>query len=168
MRVLEANDRVGGRTVNLPLPGGKITEGGGQWTGPGQDRVQALARELGIGMFDTYVTGESVYVYQGNRQTHTGTLPPLGPAALVISSGSLTRLDQMASTVPLDAPWQAAERRAVGRDDVWPVAGCERGHSGGEIAVHARVFDHQWPGPARHLVVVRAVRDPLRRRDRRV
>ena len=41
--VLEANDRVGGRTVNLPLPGENITEGGGQWTGPGQDRVQALA-----------------------------------------------------------------------------------------------------------------------------
>ncbi len=65
VRVLEANDRVGGRTVNLPLPGRNITEGGGQWTGPGQDRVQALARELGIGMFDTYVTGESVYVYRG-------------------------------------------------------------------------------------------------------
>ena len=107
VRVLEANDRVGGRTVNLPLPGGKITEGGGQWTGPGQDRVQALARELGIKMFDTYVTGESVYVYQGNRQPHTGTLPPLGPAALADVVQNLTRLDQMANTVPLDAPWQA-------------------------------------------------------------
>ena len=107
VRVLEANDRVGGRTVNLPLPGGKITEGGGQWTGPGQDRVQALARELGIGMFDTYVTGESVYVYRGNRQPHTGTLPPLGPAALADLVRNLTRLDQMASTVPLDAPWEA-------------------------------------------------------------
>ena len=107
VRVLEANDRVGGRTVNLPLPGGKITEGGGQWTGPGQDRVQALAKELGIGMFATYVTGKSVYVYRGNRQTHTGTLPPLGPAALADVVSNLTRLDQMASTVPLDAPWQA-------------------------------------------------------------
>ena len=107
VRVLEANDRVGGRTVNLPLPGGKITEGGGQWTGPGQDRVQALARELKIGMFDTYVKGESVYVYRGNRQPHTGTLPPLGPAALADVVQNLTRLDQMASTVPLDAPWQA-------------------------------------------------------------
>ncbi len=105
--VLEANDRVGGRTVNLPLPGKNITEGGGQWTGPGQDRVQALARELKIGMFDTYVKGESVYVYQGNRQPHTGTLPPLGPAALADVVSNLTRLDQMASTVPLDAPWQA-------------------------------------------------------------
>ena len=107
VRVLEANNRVGGRTVNLPLPGGKITEGGGQWTGPGQDRVQALARELGIKMFDTYVTGESVYVYQGKRQPHTGTLPPLGPTALADVVQNLTRLDQMANTVPLDAPWQA-------------------------------------------------------------
>ncbi len=108
VRVLEANDRVGGRTVNLPLPGGKITEGGGQWTGPGQDRVQALAHELKIGMFDTYVTGKSVYVYRGNRQTHTGTLPPLSPGAFSDLAQALTRLDQMANTVPLDAPWQAA------------------------------------------------------------
>ena len=107
VRVLEANDRVGGRTVNLPLPGRKITEGGGQWTGPGQDRVQALARELGIKMFDTYVTGESVYLYQGKRQPHTGTLPPLSPTPLADVAQNLTRLDQMASTVPLEAPWQA-------------------------------------------------------------
>ena len=107
VRVLEANDRVGGRTVNLPLPGRKITEGGGQWTGPGQDRVQALARELGIKMFDTYVTGESVYLYQGKRQPHTGTLPPLSPTPLADVVQNLTRLDQMASTVPLEAPWQA-------------------------------------------------------------
>ena len=109
VQVLEANDRVGGRTVNLPLPGGKITEGGGQWTGPGQDRVQALARELGIKMFDTYTTGESVYLYQGKRQPHTGTLPPLGPTALGDVVQNLTRLDQMANTVPLDAPWQAPD-----------------------------------------------------------
>ena len=107
--VLEANDRVGGRTVNLPLPGGKITEGGGQWTGPGQDRVQALARELGIGMFDTYVTGESVYVYQGKRQPHTGSIPPLGSSALADLVHNLAQLDQMANTVPLDAPWQAPD-----------------------------------------------------------
>src|SRR4051795_12494130 len=37
--VLEASDRVGGRTVNLDVGDGVVTEGGGEWVGPGQDRV---------------------------------------------------------------------------------------------------------------------------------
>jgi monoamine oxidase len=101
--VLEANDRVGGRTENLPLPGspGKITEGGGQWTGPGQDRVQALARELGITTFKTFTDGESVYLYKGRRRTFTGVIPPIGPAALADLAQAQIRLERMASTVPL-------------------------------------------------------------------
>jgi monoamine oxidase len=111
--VLEANDRVGGRTVNLPLPGGggKIVEGGGQSIGPGQDRVQALARELGIGTFKTYVDGQSVYIYQGKRQTYSGAIPPASAAALADYAQAQTRLEQMASTVSLDAPWQAANAK---------------------------------------------------------
>src|SRR5690242_6114341 len=39
--VLKANDRVGGRTLNADLGGGKVIEVGGQWVGPGQDRILA-------------------------------------------------------------------------------------------------------------------------------
>ena len=41
--VLEARDRVGGRTLNMPLGDGQVSEIGGQWVGPGQDRVLELA-----------------------------------------------------------------------------------------------------------------------------
>src|SRR5262245_28251277 len=47
--VLEARDRVGGRTLNHdlgPAHPGKVIEVGGQWVGPTQDRLLALAREL--------------------------------------------------------------------------------------------------------------------------
>jgi monoamine oxidase len=43
--VLEARDRVGGRTLNQELGGGKVVEAGGQWIGPTQDRLAALADE---------------------------------------------------------------------------------------------------------------------------
>ena len=46
--VLEARDRVGGRTLNHSIGGGKISEVGGQYIGPTQDRIAALAREPGI------------------------------------------------------------------------------------------------------------------------
>ena len=45
--VLEARDRVGGRTLNASLGGGHITEIGGEYVGPTQDRIVALARRSG-------------------------------------------------------------------------------------------------------------------------
>src|SRR3954447_17867237 len=74
--VLEANDRVGGRTVNLEVGKGVITEGGGEWVGPGQDRVLALIKELGLSTFKTYIAGKTIYQLNGNRQTYEGTVPP--------------------------------------------------------------------------------------------
>ena len=63
--VLEARERVGGRTLNLPLPGGHVVEGGGEWIGPGQDRIAALAAEVGVGTFDAYYEGAGIYEIQG-------------------------------------------------------------------------------------------------------
>jgi monoamine oxidase len=40
--VLEARDRVGGRTLNVSIAAGKSVEIGGQWVGPTQKRVLAL------------------------------------------------------------------------------------------------------------------------------
>lgn len=105
--VLEANDRVGGRTENLDAGNGVITEGGGQWVGPGQDRVLALIDELGLTTFKTYVQGKSIYLRNGNRQTYEGMTPPIGPDALADWVQLQTRLERMASTVPAEAPWKA-------------------------------------------------------------
>src|ERR671935_242630 len=44
--VLEARDRVGGRTLNASLGGGRVTELGGEFAGPTQDRILALARAV--------------------------------------------------------------------------------------------------------------------------
>ena len=66
--VLEARDRVGGRNLDRRLPGGSgVVELGGQWVGPGQDRVLALARELGVQTFPSYADGQSLYVRGGRR-----------------------------------------------------------------------------------------------------
>jgi monoamine oxidase len=109
--VLEARDRVGGRVWNHDLGGGTVTERGGTFAGPTQNHVLALARELGIGKFNTYDKGNNVYVADGARSKYsdtgiTGTAPPdpqiLGQLATVVSE-----LDEMAKTVPVDAPWKA-------------------------------------------------------------
>ncbi|MEV6678986.1 FAD-dependent oxidoreductase [Streptomyces erythrochromogenes] len=109
--VIEANDRVGGRTVNLDVCDGVITEGGGQWVGPGQDRVWALMDELGIETFKTHVKGKSIYLRNGKTKLYKGTVPPLSPLVLADYAQAQLRLERMAATVSLEAPWTAKNAR---------------------------------------------------------
>lgn len=109
--VVEADDRVGGRTVNLDVADGVITEGGGQWVGPGQDRVLALVDELGLSTFDTFVDGKSIYLRKGRQRRYDGTIPPLRPHVLADYAQAQLRLERMARSVPLDAPWTAKKAR---------------------------------------------------------
>jgi monoamine oxidase len=105
--VLEARDRVGGRNLDVPIGGGKIVELGGEWTGPGQDRVQALARRLGIKTFETYAAGANLYVYRGRTRRYTGDIPPASPAALAETEAMIVELNRMAKGVAAATPWQA-------------------------------------------------------------
>jgi len=58
--VLEARDRVGGRTLNHDLGSGFVSEAGGQWIGPGQTAVADLARELEVDTFPSFYQGRTV------------------------------------------------------------------------------------------------------------
>jgi monoamine oxidase len=109
--VVEARDRVGGRVWNHELPGGDISERGGTFVGPTQDHVIDLAKTYGVDTFDTYDTGDNVYVHNGNRMTYsdtgaTGTAPP-DPAILPDLANVVMQLDNMSTSVPVDAPWQS-------------------------------------------------------------
>lgn len=107
--VLEARRRVGGRNLDHPLGGGGVAEMGGEWAGPGQDRVLALAKELGVPTFPAYFEGDSVYYRDGQRTTYSGDIPPASPAALVEVEEAILRFNQMASTVDPATPWTAPD-----------------------------------------------------------
>src|SRR3954452_6329601 len=77
--VLEARDRVGGRTLNHPIGDGKVVEVGGQWIGPGQDRIAALAKQLGVATVPTHATGENVIEFDGALKCYRGTIPRIDP-----------------------------------------------------------------------------------------
>ena len=68
--MLEARDRVGGRTLNRSIGAGHISEIGGQFVGPTQDRILALARAVGIKTFPTYDSGSNVLVAGGARSLY--------------------------------------------------------------------------------------------------
>jgi monoamine oxidase len=105
--VFEANDRVGGRTMNVDVTDGVMTEGGGQWVGPGQDAALALIDELGLETFNTYTQGKSIYLRKGKRTMYDGVVPPLSPLTLLDYAQLQMRLERMAKSVPADAPWDA-------------------------------------------------------------
>jgi monoamine oxidase len=107
--VLEARDRVGGRTLNHPVGHGEVVEVGGQWVGPGQDRIMARARALGIKTFKTYTKGAQIFDYQGTQSHFTGLIPPLPSADAADFANLLGELVKLTPTVPVDKPWTAPD-----------------------------------------------------------
>jgi len=65
--VVEARERVGGRVENHDIAGGNVVEVGGQWIGPTQDRLAALASALEVDTFPTHGHGRSVIELHGRR-----------------------------------------------------------------------------------------------------
>ena len=104
--VLEARDRVGGRLLNASVSPTEVVEMGGQFVGPGQDRVLALIAELGLSTFPTYDTGRHVFEYD-NRIHHYRRVPRLSPLGLLDVGVAILRLDRAARTLSPDEPWAA-------------------------------------------------------------
>jgi monoamine oxidase len=105
--VLEARDRVGGRTLNADIGGGKAVELGAQWVGPTQDRVLKLVSELDLETFPTYTAGKNVFERKGRLGRYAGTIPRANPVGLAEVGLLMWRINRMAREVPLEAPWKA-------------------------------------------------------------
>lgn len=105
--VLEARDRVGGRVVNQDIGDGKIIEMGGQYAGPTQDRLYALAADLNVETFRTYDTGKKVLHFNGKRGIYGGDIPRISPLVLADIGLAQARLEALARKVPASAPWTA-------------------------------------------------------------
>lgn len=107
--LLEARDRVGGR-VNTELFEGRVAiDHGGQWAGPTQRRILALAERHGAELFPTYDEGDNI-IRRGEASSHyKGPIPTDNPDLSAEEIAILLDLDLMAMQVPADAPWSAPE-----------------------------------------------------------
>lgn len=108
--VLEARDRVGGRTEGGATADGTPIELGGTWIGPTQNRMYALVEELGLETFRTWNDEGELLLSLGGRQTRMsptkGALPRLGAFALADLAQGLARFERLARTVDLAEPWR--------------------------------------------------------------
>src|SRR4051812_11717203 len=123
--VLEARDRVGGRVLTHSLGGSDYSELGGMFFGPTQDRIQALASELGVGTFKTYNTGNNVFWANGRRLEYPGNTPfgtaPPDPVVAGDIALAVAQLDDMSTHVPVDSPWSSSSAQEWDRQtlDTW-------------------------------------------------
>lgn len=107
--VLEAKDRVGGRTLNQPLPGGEAVEGGGEWVYPYHEKIARLAEELGIETFPQFDEGERVSLLRGERRLYDEASSGLEEFAAVAFRQIWERLEGMCADVDPAKPWAHEE-----------------------------------------------------------
>jgi monoamine oxidase len=108
VRLLEARDRVGGRTLSRSY-GGSTFDLGGQWIGPGQPRVVALAQELGVDTFPTYDKGRRVIVGRdGTKRTYRSSVPRLSLVGFVGLARAFLRIELDGRRLPRASPWSSS------------------------------------------------------------
>lgn len=110
--VLEADDRVGGRTKAGRIAG-EVVDLGGQWVGPTQTRLLALAKELGVAVYPQYATGKNLIDVAGHRASYEGETPEFAPAAMAEFGEVIGKIESMAAKVPAARPWQAADAETL-------------------------------------------------------
>jgi monoamine oxidase len=105
--VLEARNRVGGRSLSAQMKGGGWIDFGGQWVGPTQDRFYALIKEMGGETYPTPDFGLQLerdaldpgkYV-RIKSETEGGS----GGANLV--KAGFNKVDALAASLDAEQPW---------------------------------------------------------------
>jgi monoamine oxidase len=105
--VLEAQNRVGGRTLTTRFDDGTFVDDGGQYVSPGQDCIVRLAQELGARLFPSWSDGATVHWRAGVRTVSKDLFLPEDGDALAATTQAAAALVRMAEAVPPDAPWAA-------------------------------------------------------------
>ncbi|XP_072028108.1 probable flavin-containing monoamine oxidase A isoform X2 [Amphiura filiformis] len=109
--VLEAKDRVGGRTDTLEMNaalGKDVWDLGGQWVGRTQHHMLWLMEELGITKYPQYTAGRKVLRLSDDKiRSYTTSIPTLPLMSLIDLHRFMSAVDRMAKTVPIDDPRKA-------------------------------------------------------------
>jgi monoamine oxidase len=106
--LLEARDRVGGRTFTETHPDGTWVDRGGAWIGPGQDRIYALMSEFGVPEYKQHNDGDAMMIIEGKKHRYGGKIPwTMSPWAVANLGYGLAAVEEMCKEVPREAPWEA-------------------------------------------------------------
>ncbi len=113
--LLEAKDRVGGRTLDREVFGSRRLELGGQYIAPIQKRVTKMIADLGLKTYQAWGKGDNFLIYDGMLARYSST--PSECLGKLLSDPTIQKeidqailmLEKMVEEVPSHAPWDAAE-----------------------------------------------------------
>ena len=111
--VLEARDRVGGRTWTDEVEGATL-EIGGQWVSPDQTELLGLLAELGIDTYSRYRDGENVFIgADGVRSRYRGDTFPVSDSTAKEIHRLTELMDDLAASVGAHEPWAHPRAREL-------------------------------------------------------
>ncbi|XP_078613244.1 amine oxidase [flavin-containing] B-like isoform X1 [Branchiostoma floridae x Branchiostoma japonicum] len=110
VQVLEAQDRVGGRTYTVSHPSSGYADLGGAYVGAGQDRILRVAKELDLKFYKVNAEGKTASYMEGVHRSGSSDDPSLltrNPLALLDMNNLLWKVGEFSKQVPPDTPWKA-------------------------------------------------------------
>ncbi len=114
VQVVEARDRVGGRTME-----GKLLDRsfdlGGQWVGPTQTRIMAMIKELDLSTFPQHSDGYQLVEMHGKLSKYKGVIPKLPILALLSADRAIKKINRLAQSLAQE-PWN--DKRAEALDTI--------------------------------------------------
>ena len=113
VHVLEARDRVGGRTRS-DIMNGAWFEIGGQWVSPDQTALISLLDELDLQTYQRYREGESVYRNpEGAVTRYTGEIFPCAEGTQREMQRLIDYFDELVAHMDPAAPWEHPRAREL-------------------------------------------------------
>lgn len=103
--ILEARNRIGGRAKTIHRDDGSYWDVGGSFLGLKQDLMYDLAREYGVATFPIPQKGKHIFYSRGRAKKYSGLVPPMRLWEMVDSGLVLWKLDRLAASIDVEAPW---------------------------------------------------------------
>lgn len=150
--ILEARDRVGGRSKPGEIAGHTV-DFGGQWVGPQQNRLLAEAKEFGVATYAQYTAGENTLDIDGKLKRYRGDLPKMSILGLLELGLIEKRWTRECASLPRGEPWRAtnAARWDAQTLESWIVKHVRTRHARTFVRVVTRAVFCAEPGDLSYL-----------------
>ena len=126
--VLEARNQVGGRSWTDTMKDGGLVDWGGQWVGSSQDRFYALIKEMGCETYPSPNFGKTLQrsIFDTNEYHRIDEDKDEAYPGSDLVNGIYKKLDAIADTVDVNAPWAHPDGKLLDFDDLCRMAAPER------------------------------------------